>query len=290
MESSKQQNEEISKLSTLEKPLPIAAATAASPTYSDDPGSPSPRLRKRPAAKSLLSRVGISHQFRAKQLIEIIAQRKEERVYYNERQINAEGKVVSRKNSEAKVDKSVEQQAFSDTEDKKAKKSDDKKKKNDKKAATAKTKKSSEKTNKVQNSKEKKRKIPAATPSTHENSAKSTAKKSRGGQPSEPFWVGKPDEKLEGGWPGGWIKKVYVRMSGKTKGGKDRYWYTPKESYKLRSMVEGEYIMFVNSFRHNLWPTNIFHHFLVRKFLKALEETDGDEATAKKIMRSISLK
>ena len=51
--------------------------------------------------------------------------------------------------------------------------------------------------------------------------------------------------------------KVFVRNNGATKGTKDRYWYSPNEKYKLRSMVQ------------------------VKKFLKALAENKGDEKKAK---------
>jgi len=75
-----------------------------------------------------------------------------------------------------------------------------------------------------------------------------------------PVWTGTPDEDIDGGWPKGWVKKVYARKNGATKGATDRYWYSPKEKFKLRSMVQ------------------------VRKFLKALAGTKGDEIMAKKTM------
>jgi len=71
----------------------------------------------------------------------------------------------------------------------------------------------------------------------------------------EPVWSGPPaDEELEGGWPKGWVKKVFARKKGTTK---DRYWYTPNQKYKLRSMVE------------------------VKRFLAAVTKTKGDEVKAK---------
>jgi len=75
-----------------------------------------------------------------------------------------------------------------------------------------------------------------------------------------PVWEGPPDEDIDGGWPKGWLKKVFARKNGASKGSTDRYWYSPKESFKLRSMVQ------------------------VKKFLKALKETKGDEKMAKKAM------
>lgn len=49
---------------------------------------------------------------------------------------------------------------------------------------------------------------------------------------------GPPDEEIKGGWTGNWIKKVYQRQSGATKGSKDRYWFTPTLQLKLRSLRE----------------------------------------------------
>jgi hypothetical protein len=67
---------------------------------------------------------------------------------------------------------------------------------------------------------------------------------------------GPPDEPMEGGWPAGWRKSVVQRQAGATKGTKDRYWYTPTQEYKLRSMVE------------------------VKRFMKALADAKGDEKEA----------
>lgn len=71
-----------------------------------------------------------------------------------------------------------------------------------------------------------------------------------------PVWVGVPDEKLEGGWPDGWVKKLFERKGGSTKGHRDKYWFSPKTEKKLRSIVE------------------------VKKFIKYLEECNGDEDAA----------
>lgn len=52
-------------------------------------------------------------------------------------------------------------------------------------------------------------------------------------------WAGPPDDYLqENGWPPGWIKRVFQRASGKSKGSFDAYWYPPNNGKKLRSMVE----------------------------------------------------
>jgi len=73
-------------------------------------------------------------------------------------------------------------------------------------------------------------------------------------------WTGPPNEDIDGGWPKGWVKKVFARKNGASKGSTDRYWYSPEEKFKLRSIVQ------------------------VKKFLKALVETKGDEKKAKKTM------
>jgi hypothetical protein len=60
------------------------------------------------------------------------------------------------------------------------------------------------------------------------------------------IWQGVPDEPLEGGWPEGWTKKVFERQGGATKGGTDRYWFSPKKQYRFRSMREVQkYLGFV---------------------------------------------
>lgn len=51
-------------------------------------------------------------------------------------------------------------------------------------------------------------------------------------------WTGPPNEKLEGGWPDGWIKKVFERKNGATKGRLDRYWCPPDEGRHFRSLIE----------------------------------------------------
>jgi hypothetical protein len=74
---------------------------------------------------------------------------------------------------------------------------------------------------------------------------------------------GPPDEKLENGeeWPPGWTRRVYARKNGATKNRKDRYWYTPVENFKLRSMVD------------------------VKRFLAALKAANGEETTAKQAIK-----
>eukprot|EP00536_Pseudo-nitzschia_multiseries_P000230 jgi/Psemu1/299925/fgenesh1_kg.3_\ len=59
------------------------------------------------------------------------------------------------------------------------------------------------------------------------------------------------------GWPEGWTKIGRQRGRGKTSGRLDYYWISPLRKYPFRSLSE------------------------VRRFLLALEVSDGDEATAK---------
>lgn len=80
--------------------------------------------------------------------------------------------------------------------------------------------------------------------------------------PAIEVWSGKPDEPLAGGWPDGWTKKLFERPSGKTKGSRDRYWYSPVTKRKFRSMVE------------------------VNSFMAALLQSKGDEDAAWKIFKT----
>jgi hypothetical protein len=57
----------------------------------------------------------------------------------------------------------------------------------------------------------------------------------------------------------GWMKRTFKRQGGKTAGTMDSYWYSPLEGIKLRSMAE------------------------VKRFFKALADTDGDEKAARKL-------
>ena len=76
--------------------------------------------------------------------------------------------------------------------------------------------------------------------------------------PPREIFSGPPDENIgEDGWPDGWTKKVFKRMGGSSKGHTDRYWYSPKIKFKLRSVVD------------------------VRRFLKAMKMTNGDEEESK---------
>ncbi|KAG7340564.1 methyl-CpG binding domain containing protein [Nitzschia inconspicua] len=79
--------------------------------------------------------------------------------------------------------------------------------------------------------------------------------------PPQMVWEGTPDECIDGGWPTGWIKRLYERKGGASKGHMDRYWYTPKHRYKLRSMVE------------------------VGRFMTALQQCNGDEEAAWKLFK-----
>eukprot|EP00537_Pseudo-nitzschia_pungens_P006646 CAMPEP_0172366374 /NCGR_PEP_ID=MMETSP1060-20121228/14796_1 /TAXON_ID=37318 /ORGANISM="Pseudo-nitzschia pungens, Strain cf. cingulata" /LENGTH=546 /DNA_ID=CAMNT_0013090199 /DNA_START=93 /DNA_END=1733 /DNA_ORIENTATION=- len=67
-----------------------------------------------------------------------------------------------------------------------------------------------------------------------------------------------PDDDLKmGDWPSGWTKIARQRNRGKTTGRLDFYWISPLRRYPFRSLAE------------------------VRRFLLALEVSDGDEATAR---------
>ena len=98
--------------------------------------------------------------------------------------------------------------------------------------------------------------------STVTKTPKSTKAKSPGRPKAKLVWTGPPDEPLDGGWPKGWTKHIYERSSGATKGGRDRYWFTPVLNRKLRSMVE------------------------VKRFMAALKQSDGDETMAVKVFKS----
>ena len=73
---------------------------------------------------------------------------------------------------------------------------------------------------------------------------KKTGFASSGRAPAELVWSGKPDEthfpadKTLINWPKGWVKKVYKRATGDSKGATDRYWFSPVKHYKFRSLKE----------------------------------------------------
>jgi Methyl-CpG binding domain len=50
-------------------------------------------------------------------------------------------------------------------------------------------------------------------------------------------WSGVPTDDIEYSWDG-WTKRTFQRQSGRSKGTKDSYWYTPLNQYKLRSLTE----------------------------------------------------
>lgn len=74
-------------------------------------------------------------------------------------------------------------------------------------------------------------------------------------------WEGVPNEPLPGGWPVGWVKKVYERQSGASKGHLDRYWHSPQNNFRLRSMAE------------------------VKRFMGCLQSVGGDEILAWKLFK-----
>ena len=73
------------------------------------------------------------------------------------------------------------------------------------------------------------------------NIAPAVVRSAPNGMPSAiEIWAGPPDDDLQenGGWPPGWLKRVFQRASGRSKGTFDAYWYPPNNIKKLRSMVE----------------------------------------------------
>mmetsp|Transcript_19757 Transcript_19757/g.29954 ORF Transcript_19757/g.29954 Transcript_19757/m.29954 type:complete len:985 (-) Transcript_19757:266-3220(-) len=86
------------------------------------------------------------------------------------------------------------------------------------------------------NNKSKSMVIPSKVKKKLSSSAKLKLNTKRGS--SIPIWVGPPDEDLGIKWPEGWIKKVFKRRNGATKGGTDNYWYSPISEKKLRSIAE----------------------------------------------------
>ena len=75
-------------------------------------------------------------------------------------------------------------------------------------------------------------------------------------------WEGVPREDLGQPWPEGWMKRTFKRMTGKSAGTVDSYWYTPVLKYKLRSVKE------------------------VKRFLRAMEVYQTtDESIGKKHMK-----
>jgi hypothetical protein len=96
----------------------------------------------------------------------------------------------------------------------------------------------------------------AAKKSPASRKANTTTDNSSPGIQAEEIYSGIPNDKnVEWSWEG-WTKKTFRRMSGRTKGRKDNYWYTPQKNYQLRSFEE------------------------CRRFNQALRIHNGDEAEA----------
>lgn len=91
-----------------------------------------------------------------------------------------------------------------------------------------------------------KKKVAASGPLPNSKATPKQPGKSPARTSAKEIWSGPPTEPLEGGWPAGWIKKVFERQSGGTAGSTDRYWYSPMTNKKFRSMVE------INRFFHHL--------------------------------------
>ena len=83
--------------------------------------------------------------------------------------------------------------------------------------------------------------------------------------PDPILWEGPPDEPFPAGgnWPDGWVKRVCERTSGATAGQTDKYWITPGVKQRLRSTME------------------------VRRWIKAMQITNGDETEARKLYKKI---
>jgi Methyl-CpG binding domain len=114
------------------------------------------------------------------------------------------------------------------------------------------------------NNKTKTARKPTASNNPKEKSKDNPKLKGEATAPREPpkmIFEGPPDEHINGGWPEGWMKRTFERKGGATKGQTDRYWYTPKNKYKLRSMAE------------------------VARFISALEQRNGDENAAWKLFK-----
>jgi hypothetical protein len=73
-----------------------------------------------------------------------------------------------------------------------------------------------------------------------------------------PICIGPPDEKIDGGWPPGWIRTMYQRKSGVSKSRMDRYWISPQQQLRFRSIID------------------------VKRFLIVLQECEGDETLAQR--------
>ena len=99
---------------------------------------------------------------------------------------------------------------------------------------------------------------------TTNKSKKSVGQTKETSVPAIEISCGEPDEPLEGGWPPGWKKRVFERQGGASQGRRDRYWYTPKHEYKLRSMTD------------------------VKKFLACLRTVGNNEELAWKFFRKSS--
>jgi Methyl-CpG binding domain len=62
-------------------------------------------------------------------------------------------------------------------------------------------------------------------------------------------------------WPDKWVKKVFKRRKGESKGRLDSYWYSPKNGLKFRSLQE------------------------IERYMKVAKETDNDEELAWLLMK-----
>lgn len=135
---------------------------------------------------------------------------------------------------------------------------------------------------------------------TNKNRNEGTRVLSKNGILPVEVYRGKPTESLVDigldHWPEGWIKILIQRQSGKFAGKSDRYWYTPKQHFKLRSMVEIKQFLIALRYCNNTGNNNTFKTENLNT-KKTGNGGDGgsnaggdDEIAAKRIMKSIDIK
>ena len=99
-----------------------------------------------------------------------------------------------------------------------------------------------------------------------EEQTKSPQKRSTGGNSNTKIWEGPPTSNLPGSftWPDGWLEAKFQRQAGETTGRVDLYWFSPIKKFKFRSRTE------------------------VVRFLTLLQQHNGDEVMARKVLRDMS--
>jgi hypothetical protein len=82
-----------------------------------------------------------------------------------------------------------------------------------------------------------------------------TTKSTTPSRPAQLIWSGAPEDDIGREWPAGWRKEMYSRGGDNSKA-RDSYWFTPQNSYKLRSLPD------------------------VKRFLQALDQCGNQEEVA----------